>query len=127
MDIQCVEKLYQLLSKRKVNNINYEYILHMDDFNFKEINCEIYTSLSNCEHLATKCIDRVMDTFLIQHVVKPTRNRGDNVPSILDLIFSNEKEMIADIEHYSPLGNSDHETLKFKSVYNIQINEDKKT
>ena len=49
----------------------------------------------------------VRDTYLIQHVEKATRHRGDNQPS---LIFSNEEGMIDKIDHNAPLGNSDHET-----------------
>ena len=55
-----------------------------------------------------------MDSFLIQNVKHPTRFRGENNPSILDLIFTNEEGMIDSIEHCAPLGNSDHEVLEFK-------------
>jgi hypothetical protein len=53
----------------------------------------------------------VRDTYLSQHVTKETRFRGDNQPSLLDLIFTNEEGMIDTIEHNAPLGNSDHETI----------------
>jgi hypothetical protein len=43
--------------------------------------------------------------------------RGENNPSILDLIFTNEEGMIDNNEHCAPLGNSDHEVLEFKFLY----------
>ena len=38
---------------------------------------------------------------------------------MIDLIFSNEESMIADLEHQSPLGKSDHSTLTFR--YNCYL------
>jgi hypothetical protein len=35
------------------------------------------------------------------------------LPSLLDLILNNEKEMIDNVVHNAPLGNSDHEILEF--------------
>ena len=53
------------------------------------------------------------DNFLVQHVDEPTRSRGSDVPSILDLIFTNEEGMIDEIRYASPLGKSDHSTIIF--------------
>ena len=39
---------------------------------------------------------------------KPTRGRVNQDPRVLDLILTNEDGMVTDIEHYSPLGKSDH-------------------
>ena len=35
------------------------------------------------------------------------------MPSQLDLIFTNELEMVSDVLHMAPLGKSDHQMLKF--------------
>jgi hypothetical protein len=51
---------------------------------------------------------------------KETRFRGDNQPSLLDLIFTNEEGMIDTIEHNAPLGNSDHETLEFNFNFGVK-------
>jgi len=39
--------------------------------------------------------------FLFQHVTEPTRYRSIDTPSLLDLVFTNELDMINDIS-YSP-------------------------
>ena len=48
----------------------------------------------------------------------PTRKRGNDEPSLLDLLFTNEALQISDISHHAPLGNSDHDviTSKFRST-----------
>ena len=96
-----------------IKNIKYDFRLCIGDFNFKEIDWENNTTNAGPNHLSTKFLEMVRDTYLIQHVEKATRHRGDNQPSLLDLIFSNEEGMIDNIDHNAPLGNSDHETLDF--------------
>ena len=47
-----------------------------------------------------------------------TRGRGDNIPSLLDLVLCYENGLVKDIEYQSPLGKSDHCIIKFS--YNIK-------
>ena len=51
---------------------------------------------------------------------KETRFRGDDQPSLLDLIFTNEEGVIDAIEHNAPLGNSDHETLECNFKFGVK-------
>ena len=60
-----------------------------------------------------KFINIIEVCYLYQHTNGPTRCRGDDMPSQLDLIFTNELEMVSDVQHMAPLGNSDHQLLKF--------------
>ena len=65
----------------------------------------------------------IWDNFLCQHIQEPTRVRGNDTPNLLDLIFTNEKNMINNIEYQSPLGKSDHSVLTFKfNCYTILKN-----
>ena len=48
----------------------------------------------------------------MQHVDKPTRQRGDDEPSILDLVIS--REYLSKLEYLSPLGKSDHAIIKLE-------------
>jgi hypothetical protein len=57
--------------------------------------------------VVTLGLEFVRDTYLYQHVKQATRYRGDNQPSLLDLILTNEEEMIDNVVHNAPLGNSD--------------------
>ena len=43
-----------------------------------------------------------------------TRRRGNDEPSLIDLVFSDEAMQISDIEYHAPLGKSDHSVIFFK-------------
>ena len=42
-----------------------------------------------------------------------TRSRGNDEPSLIDLILTNEELQVSDIVHQSPLGKSDHAVIFF--------------
>lgn len=114
---KCIDELSGLLSMTHFKSIKFDCRLYMGDFNCKEINWQNMTTSVGTDHISTKFLESVMDTYLFQHVHQPTRYRGDNHPSLLDLIFTNEDGMINMVDHCAPLGNSDHEVLEFKVVY----------
>ena len=82
------------------------------DFNYRNINW-------SAKHLCSEgseeemFIDAVSGGFWHQHVVSPTRARGSDTPNLLDLVFTNEQDMVNEVSHLSPLGNSDHQVLMF--------------
>ena len=96
-------------------------MLYVGDFNFKEIDWENNNTDVGPEHLASQFLESVRDKYLYQHVKHATRYRGDNQPSLLDLILTNEEEMSDNVVHNAPLGNSDHEILEFN--YKLGRNE----
>ena len=51
--------------------------------------------------------------FLYQHVKNYTRYRVGFEPSLLDLVFTNEENMIESVNHMPGLGKSDHLQLEF--------------
>ena len=65
------------------------------------------THATPVESKEAKFIDIIDECYLYQHANGPTRCRGDDMPSQLDLIFTNE------LQHMAPLGKSDHQMLKF--------------
>ena len=58
-------------------------------------------------------IDIIEECFRYQHTNGPTRCRGDYMSSQLDHIFTNELEMVSDVQHTAPLGRSDNQMLMF--------------
>ena len=109
----CIAELNEIILTNKVNNKKYYYLLYVGDFNYKEIDWENNNTNVGPECLASKFLESGRDTYLYQHVKQATRYRGDNQPSLLDLILTNEEEMIDNVVHNAPLGNSDHEILEF--------------
>ena len=55
-----------------------------------------------------------MDSFLTQHVTDFTRHCPGQRPYILDLVFTDDPNSIDCIQHYHPLGSSDHDCLVFQ-------------
>ena len=113
-DDEINENLLEIISMIS-NNQNYDHSVIMGDFNLRDINWENLTSQSiDPENYNNKFIECVRDCFLTQHVLEPTRQRGRDNPSCLDLVFSNKEELIEDIDYLAPLGKSDHSVIKFK-------------
>ena len=81
------------------------------DFNFGNINWATQESKTSEASLENKFLTAVRDSFMHQHVVEPTRNRGSDEPSLLDLTFTNEEDMLQNLQYLAPLGKSDHQVL----------------
>ena len=63
------------------------------------------------QHIATKFMELIRDNYLFLYIKEPTREREGTTPSTLDLLFTNENNMIQKIDINPPLGNSDHMVL----------------
>ena len=109
------KSLLELISS--VCSINSTETLLVGDFNYPNINWDnISTPLSHSsrEFYFLECIK---DNFLTQHVLSPTRQRGTDVPSLLDLVLS-KNNLVDNVEINSPIGKSDHATINV--TLNIQ-------
>ena len=58
-------------------------------------------------------IESLMDSFMYQHVDFHTRFRQGQHSSLLDLVFSNEENLITNMTQHAPIGKSDHVLLTF--------------
>jgi len=89
--------------------------LFVGDFNFGNINWNNWQG-SSSEIQFLECLRR---NFLLQHVTEPTRYRGSNVPSLLDLVIS-DGDFVADLDYLSPVGKSDHCVLSFHCAVTVE-------
>ncbi|CAG2193300.1 Peflin,Programmed cell death protein 6,Sorcin [Mytilus edulis] len=113
------DKLTELISE--ATQKGFSHILIMGDFNYPAIDWEIWNTKGENENsIENRFLDSIQENFLFQHTIKPTRWRGTDTPHTLDLILTNEEEMISNLEYMSPLGKSDHCVLSFD--YNCYIN-----
>ncbi len=95
-------------------SLNYSHLLITGDLNYGKINWINWTTPGdNREAEDHKFLETCRDNYLYQHVQEPTRGRRNNEPSLLDLILTNEENMIENIKYKSPLGASDHIVLSF--------------
>ena len=91
----------------------YSHTCIVGDFNYKSINWSTCKT-TQADNSAEACfIEGVRDSYLYQHVEKPTRKRGSDEPSVLDLVFTNEELQVSEVCHNPPLGKSDHDVLTF--------------
>jgi len=67
-------------------------------------------NLSTNDSSSQKFYEATQKNFLTQHVHNPTRCRGSNEPSILDLVLT-DGDFLNSIDYLSPLGKSDHSVL----------------
>ena len=56
-----------------------------------------------------------------QNVTNTTRNKIGQNPSLLDLIFTNDENLVSEIKHNAPLGKSDHDIIVF--TLNLHIHD----
>ena len=90
----------------------YSHVCLTGDFNF-HINWHQWSS-SFPEHSKEEVfLESLRDCFLYQYVLEPTRRRGTNEPSILDLVLTGEEFQVSDLKYLAPLGKSDHSVLSF--------------
>lgn len=90
--------------------------LIVGDFNHKEIGWDSLSTEMGPNHPASLFLETIRDLFSFQHIKQPTRYREGNQPSVLDLVLTNEIDMIEcdDITILPGIGKSDHVTVLFK-------------
>ena len=59
---------------------------------------------------------------MFQHVSNPTRGRGTTNTNLLDVILSNEKDSIGEIEYLSLLDKNDHCDITFNILCKVITN-----
>lgn len=116
--VECIDKL------RRVERLS--SILLMGDFNYPEIDWEAgIVRTGNAD--AARFYEAVQGQYLFQCVDSPTRVVMGERPSILDLVFTNEVNMVHDLEIVAPLGKSDHSGLLFEFVLPDEVHKFEKT
>jgi hypothetical protein len=74
------------------------------------------SNTGNQTRLHNRFLEAIHDSFLFQHVDKPTHARGTQAENTLDLILTNEENMVNKVCHEAPLGKSHHSCLIFELI-----------
>ena len=85
----------------------------LGDFNFPAIDWTTMTTKDPALSASHEFLDFLLDHNLHQHVNSPTRHRRGQKSSLLDLVVTTPALNITAINHYAPIGRSDHDTLCF--------------
>ena len=107
------ENLYKLL--RICSLKKYTHKCFVGDFNYKNINWVSWTTTCNEDSKEFEFIETVRDCYLYQHLQEPTRRRGNDEPSLIDLLFTDEAMQVSDISYHAPRGKSDHSVIQLLS------------
>ena len=83
-------------------------LLIVGDFNHKEIDWKELDPHGESDSWRAKFLDCVQGQFLHQHVLEPTRVRGSDTPSTLDLVITQSELEVENLSYRAPLGKSDH-------------------
>ena len=87
------------------------------DFNYPTICWEKNMAVGS--QGAKDFLELINDEMLNQHQEDPTRHRGSNDPSTLDLIITKYQDTITSIDQEPPLGNGDHDVLFIKTNFEV--------
>ncbi len=106
------EKLIQLI--KHISSKNYAHKCIVGDFNLRNINWSTWSTTCGENSAEVFFLEAVRDSYLYQHVEPATSRRGNDDPSLIDLVFTDEEMQVSDVSHHSPLGKSDQ-------CHNVQL------
>jgi len=105
-------RLLQLLDTA-VSRVASTHVMILGDFNYPGIDYD-NLAVAPGSKAATDFFDKTMDLFLIQNITECTRYRQGQRSSKLDYIFTDEENLVENVEYLPPLGKSDHVCISFK-------------
>ena len=105
------QALDKLILKIAAEN-KYDFILLTGDGNYKNIDWQMMTCSSSENSNDFRFLESFKDSFLEQHIREPTRGRGTDTPSVLDLVISKADDVIEDLKIEAPLDKSDHAVIQ---------------
>ena len=88
-----------------INEVSKGECIIMGDFNHGHIQWKISREYRGEEK---QFIFLIQESFLKQHVLASTREEN-----VLDIVLSSQKELVDNVNIHEPLGNSDHNQMRF--------------
>lgn len=113
-------KLFELMQCEYVKS--HKNVVIVGDFNFPGIDWNDWSTIHSENHVTYKFIELLRDNFMHQHVTENTRYRVGQNPSLLDLIITNDEDIVENITYRDTLGASDHIGLTFEIACKLNIN-----
>ena len=99
--VENFNKLTEMM--KNMSRRTFLHLLVLGDFNIKEIDWNSNTTTVGENHMSSLFLECIRDCYLYQHVREVTRHRHGTEPSLLDLIFTNESNMIDSLVHTAGL------------------------
>ena len=89
-------------------------VLLVGDFNCKNVRWEEMEVIANAGEWSEEMLQLAMVNTMDQWVEESTRYRGEEEPSMLDLVFTKKPEPRPTIKYLSPMGKSDHVVIEME-------------
>ena len=97
-----------------------ENLIVTGDFNFPDAFWPL-DRIPDADNSTNNFMHFVADSNLFQLVTKPTRFRENHAPSVLDLVFTNDEQLLTEPQYLPPIGKSDHVVITTYIQLNLQI------
>ena len=88
-------------------------IIICGDFNHPEIDWNSQTCSTREDHIAHIFLNTIQGNFLEQLIKEPTHHRSTQNPTLIDLIITNESDLVKIVDHHPPFGKSHHSVILF--------------
>ena len=111
-----------------LKNISDKYnanLMVLGGFKYPRIDWVHYSTNSCINDSNYKFLETTRDCFFQQYVKNSTRGRNSDNPSLLDLVLSNNDDLIDNVSLLPPLGKSDHSTIEVLLNYSSNNSTDK--
>ena len=95
------------------SSLDSRYIV-LGDMNYRDIDWQYISTNHDENSKEHQFIDAVKDSYLDQHINRPTRVTKNNEPSLLDLMLADKTLEPTSIEYISPLGKDNHTLIQAK-------------
>merc|ERR1712035_206377 len=108
---------------KKASQKNHRLIM-VEDFNCKRVdwrNYKVREEEGKDRSWNRELFNLATQSLLHQHINEPTRMRGEDRPTILDLLFTRTEEEVTNIQYKTPIGNSDHVVLQFDFLVQYEV------
>ena len=91
------QDIQQILSNRK-----YTHKCSVGDFSYRSINWDYWFTPHKETSEKERLLEALCDFFLYQHVTEPTRPRGMDQQSLIDLMLTNKEEQVSNLDYLPP-------------------------
>ena len=104
-----ISKSLEILSRRFSSNF-----VVVGDFNYPKIDQEHYLTSSSPSNSNSKFLECTSDCFFDKSISEPTRGRGLSQTTLIDLVLTNNPDIINTVKFDASLGKSDHSVVENK-------------
>ena len=123
-DDNCTE-LNNILSE--LAGLKYQHKVIGGDLNYRGIDWKLPVCTASANSKDFLFLEAMRDAYLTQLMDVPTRWRGNDTPSTLDLMITNDDAVVEDIRVDAPLGKSDQALISARVVCQLETKHITKT